>query len=85
MIFSVLLDGLLHETGKGGKDVDGRIDLLVVQLSIDEDLSLGDVSSKVGNGMGDVIVLIQCEFTGIERIGIWVIEPFLPWTRPALS
>jgi len=22
---------------------------------------------------------------GIERIGIWVIDPFLPWTLPALS
>ena len=85
MIFSVLLDGFLHETGEGGKDVDGRIDLLVVQLPIDEDLTLGDVSSKVGNGMCDVIVLSESELTGIDRMGIWVIEPFLPWTRPALS
>ena len=36
--------------------------------------------------MGYVIILrLNIELTGIDKIGIWVIEPFLPWTRPALS
>lgn len=57
MVGSVLFDGFLHETGKGGEDVDGRVDLLVVELSVNEDLSLCDVSGKVGDGVGDVVVL----------------------------
>ena len=56
-----------------------------MELPIDEDLSLGDVSSQIWNGMGDVIVLGEANGTGIERIGIWVIEPLRPCTLPALS
>ena len=57
MVLSVLLDSLLHESRERGKDVDGRVDLLVVQLPVDEDLALSDVASEVGNGMRDVVVL----------------------------
>lgn len=29
--------------------------------------------------------VINEKITGIDKIGIWVIEPFFPWTLPALS
>lgn len=57
MVFSVLLDGLLHQTREGREDVDGWVDLFVVQLTVDEDLSFCDVASEIGNGMRDVVVL----------------------------
>lgn len=57
MIFSILFDGLLHQTGKGWQHIDWRIDLLVVQLPIDEDLPLRDIACQVGDRMGDIIVL----------------------------
>jgi len=56
VILSILLNSLLHESGKGRQHVDGRIDLLVVELSVDEDLSLSDVAGQIGNGMGDIVV-----------------------------
>ena len=70
MVLSVLLDGLLHEAGEGGQDVDGRVDLLVVQLPVDEDLSLRDVACQIGDGVGDVVVLSLSKSTGMERMGI---------------
>lgn len=85
VVLSVLLNGLLHETGERGEDVDGWIDLLVVQLPIYEDLSLSDVACQVRNGVSDIIILSWDRFTGIERMGIWVIEPFRPCTLPARS
>ena len=86
--------------------LDGRVDLLVVQLAVDEDLALGDVARQVGDRVRDV-----CERAltagsasasararhgrgerasdgpslGMVRIGIWVIEPLRPSTRPARS
>lgn len=57
MIFSVFLDGLLHEPGERRKHVDGRIDLFVVELPVDEDLALGDVAGEIWNGMSDIVVL----------------------------
>ena len=50
----LLADGALHQTTETGQDVDGRVDLSVVQLAIDEDLALRDVASKVRNGMRDI-------------------------------
>ena len=50
-------NGRLHQTGEGGQDVDGWVDLPVVQLSVHVDLSLGDVASEIGNGVGDVCVV----------------------------
>ena len=50
----LLTDGRLHETGQGGQDVDGRVDTLVVKLTVNEDLALGDVTGKIGNGVGDI-------------------------------
>ena len=85
MIGSVLFDGFLHETRKRRKDVDGRVYLFIVKLSIDEDLSFSNVAGKIGNRVGDVVILGQLMSTGMERMGTWVIDPFLPWTLPALS
>ena len=70
MVFSILFDSFLHETREGRKHVDGRIDLFVVELSIDEDLTFGNVSSQIRNGMGDVVILNKGICTGIDRIGI---------------
>lgn len=70
MILSVLLDCFLHETGERGEDVDGRVNLLVVKLTIDEDLALSNVASQIGNGMGDIVVLYRRTLTGIDRMGI---------------
>lgn len=47
-------DGGFHKTRKRRQDVDRRIDSLVVQLAIDKDLSLCDVTSQVRNWMSDV-------------------------------
>lgn len=56
MVFArvALADGGLHETRERGEDVDGRVDALVVQLAVDEDLALGDVAGQIGDGVGDV-------------------------------
>jgi hypothetical protein len=47
-------DGRLHQSGEGWENVDGRIDTLVVERTVDEDLTLGDVSSEIGNGVSNV-------------------------------
>ena len=47
-------DGRLHQSGEGREDVDGRVDTLVVERTVDEDLTLGNVSSKIGNGVSNV-------------------------------
>ena len=85
MVFSIFLYSLLHETGERREHVDGRVDLFVVELPVDEDLSLSNVASEVGDGVGDIVVLAKQQCTGIDKMGIWVIEPFLPCTLPALS
>ena len=70
MVLSVLFNGFLHETGERGEDVDRRVDLLVVELPVDEDLSFGDVACQIGNGMGDIVVLNRALGTGMDRMGI---------------
>ena len=56
MIFTgqLLTDSRLHETREGGQDVDRWVDTLVVQLTIDEDLTLRNVTRQVGDGMCDI-------------------------------
>ena len=49
-----LTDGRLHETRERGKDVDRGVDTLVVELTVNEDLTFGNVTSQVGNRVGDV-------------------------------
>ena len=53
-----LADGGLHETGERGQDVDGRVDTLVVELTVDKDLALGNVASQIGDGVGDICWLL---------------------------
>lgn len=43
-----------HETRKRWEDVDGRADTLVVKLTINEDLTLSNVTSQVRNGVSDI-------------------------------
>lgn len=67
MIFpgQFLTDSALHETRQGRQDIDGRVDLSVVQLTVDEDLSLCDVTRKIRNGMRDV-----CEKGAMSRLSM---------------
>jgi hypothetical protein len=51
---AALADGGLHETGERGEDVDGWVDTLVVELTVDEDLAFRNVTCQVGDGMCDV-------------------------------
>jgi hypothetical protein len=57
VVFSVFFNGFLHQSGQRWQDVDWWVNLFIVQLSIDEDLSFCDVASQIGNWMGDIIVL----------------------------
>mmetsp|Transcript_3470 Transcript_3470/g.7235 ORF Transcript_3470/g.7235 Transcript_3470/m.7235 type:complete len:264 (-) Transcript_3470:535-1326(-) len=49
-------NGGFHETGQRGEDVDGREDALCVELTVEIDLSLSNISSQIGNRMRDIIV-----------------------------
>lgn len=49
-----LTDGRLHETRERGKNVDRGVDTLVVELTVNEDLALGNVTSQIGDRVGDV-------------------------------
>ncbi|KAI0564002.1 hypothetical protein FGB62_31g125 [Gracilaria domingensis] len=51
-----LADGGLHQTRQRRQHVDGRVDLTVVQLAIQVDLTLRNVAREIGDGMRDVIV-----------------------------
>lgn len=42
-----LSDGTLHQSGQRRQDVDRGVDLPVVELTVDEDLSLGLIDRKV--------------------------------------
>ena len=57
MIWSILFNSFLHQTGQRWQHVDRRVNLLVVQLSIDEDLALSDVTSQIWDRVSDIIVL----------------------------
>lgn len=72
--------------------------LSVMELPVHIDLSLCDVASQVGDGMGDVWVrgtkvgrILSFRVArqqhlpsfGIVKMGICVMEPFRPSTRPA--
>lgn len=97
MVFAgmAFADGGFHETGEGWEDVDGWVDTFVVELTVDEDLTFGDIASKIRNGMCNICkgksassekeTLPAIPSLGIVRIGIWVIDPLRPSTRPARS
>lgn len=50
----LLANGGFHESRERGKDVDGWVNLSVVKLSIDSDLTLSDVAGQIGNRVGNV-------------------------------
>lgn len=50
----LLTNGRLHKTGERWQDVDGWVDTLVVELTVNEDLTLGNVTSKIGDRVSDV-------------------------------
>lgn len=47
-------NGRLHETGQRGQDVNRGVDTLVVQLTVNENLSLGNITSQVRNRVRDI-------------------------------
>ena len=49
-------DTVLHQTGQGRQNVDRRVDRLSMKLTVQYDLALGDISGKVRNRVGDVVV-----------------------------
>jgi hypothetical protein len=50
----LLADRALHETRQRRQNVDGRVDLSVVELAINEDLALRDVACQVRDRVGDI-------------------------------
>ena len=97
MIFAgmAFTNGGFHETGEGWENVDGWVDSFVVKLTVDEDLAFSDVACKIRDRMGDIcrqmLVCSDMKMTpivpslGMVRMGIWVIDPLRPSTRPARS
>jgi len=51
-----LANSRLHQPRERWQHVNGRVDLLVVQLTIDEDLSFCDVPGQIWDGMVDIII-----------------------------
>lgn len=47
-------DSALHETRQGGQDVYRRVDLSVVELSVDENLTLRDITGQIRDGVSDI-------------------------------
>ena len=66
-----------------------------MELTVDEDLAFSNVTCKIGNRMCDIYkrksacsekeTLPAIPSLGIVRMGIWVIDPLRPSTRPARS
>ena len=44
MILSIFFNSLLHQTGERRKDIDWWVDLLIMELTINEDLTFCDVA-----------------------------------------
>ena len=57
MIFpgKAFADTVFHKTGEGWQDVNGRIDALLMQGTIQYDLPLCNVAGQVRDGMGNII------------------------------
>jgi hypothetical protein len=49
-------DSTLHQSGERGEHIDRWVDTLLMHLSIDIDLTLSDISSKIWNWMGDIVI-----------------------------
>jgi len=46
----------LHQTRERWQDVDGRVDTSVVQLTINKDLALGNITRQVRNRVSNIVV-----------------------------
>lgn len=55
-------DGGFHKPREGREDVDGRVDLLVVQLTVDRDLAFGDVPREIRDRVRNI-----CQGRGIRN------------------
>jgi hypothetical protein len=44
VILSIFLNGFLHQTGERRKDIDWWVDLFIMELTINEDLTFCDVA-----------------------------------------
>lgn len=51
---ATLANGRFHETRQRRQYVNWRVDTLVVQLTVNEDLTLGDITRQIGNRMRDI-------------------------------
>ena len=51
-----LADAVLHQTGQARQHRDRRVDAVLVQRPVEDDLSLGDVAGQVRHRVGDVVV-----------------------------
>merc|ERR1712079_796025 len=49
-------DSRIHQSREGGQHVDRWIHLTIMQLPVDVDLSLCNVTSQIGNRVSDVVV-----------------------------
>ena len=49
-----LANSRLHQSRQGGKYIDGRIDLTIVELPVNVDLSFCDIASQIRNRMSDI-------------------------------
>ena len=47
---------VLHQAREAGQHADGRVNALLVQIAVQHNLPLGDITCQVGDGMGDVVV-----------------------------
>ena len=47
-------NGTLHESREGWKDIDGWVDLSIVQVPVHNDLPLCDVPCQIWDRMGNV-------------------------------
>ena len=51
-----LTDTILHQSGQRRQNIDRRINCLAVKLTVQNDLTLGDVSGQVRDRVGDIVV-----------------------------
>jgi hypothetical protein len=52
----ILTNSRLHETGEGRKHIDWWVDLAIVQVSVNEDLTFSNVPGQIWDGMGNIVV-----------------------------
>jgi hypothetical protein len=51
---AALADSGLHQTGQGRQHVNGRINTLVGKLTVNENLTLSNITSQVRNGVSNI-------------------------------